>query len=322
MRIFDLGSLPAALRPQVVRFGVSDGDPPQDVALLRRQTRLGRPASSYYAVYAAEKGQLLSRVETLELPFTGRLGRGLVLGVADVCTLPAAIGRGYATTLLEEVHRRARKAGRPWSFLWTHRTWGAHRLYERLGYRDLYAPPSAMRPTSRRRAGSLPRAYRWTTGRPADGRRLEELLAEATAGRFGFLPRSTGSLALRLAMGWRRPEDHRILWRGSKAVGYAHLTDVSGWNVTSGEVVVTEPEHHEAMLEALEREAAGRWLTFQRTSFVRDAEGLLRERGYDLLWQAHTVLMGRPLGRSSGQRESVASAFDDPRFCSHRSQIF
>ena len=322
IRIHDLDTLPTPLRPQLAAFGASDGDPPQDFGLIGRIKRLGHPASDYYAVYAVENDQVLSRVETLQLRFHGFEGAQTVVGISDVLTRPDGLGRGFAKALLREVHRRESARGRDWSFLWTHRSWGAHRLYESLGYEDVYSPPIALRESPRRAPRSLPAGYRWTTAGVRDEGRLERLFDAATRGRLGFVPRSRGFPRVRFRLGWRKPENHRILTFGRQAVGYANLSDLSSWNVSTNEVVVTLPEHLEPMVLGLEALARGRWLTFQVTSFVRDAEKVLATRGYAVYPTSHFVLMAKRLRSKPSRGEDLRGVFRSSRFSSHRGDMF
>jgi GNAT superfamily N-acetyltransferase len=322
MRVYELDTLPPPLRPQLAAFGVSDGDPPQDVSLLRRLRRLRYPASEYWGVYAVEGGQVLSRVETLHLTFSGRTGRQSVVGISDVLTRPAGVGRGFARRLLEEVHVRERERGRKWSFLWTHRTWGAHGLYLKLGYRDVYSPPHALRKVRRGTRTAPPSGYRWSVARRPDPGRSQRILSEATRSRLGFVPRNDSLDSIRLLLGWRKPENLRILSFHSDDVGYAYLGDDGGWYLTANEVVVTSPEHREAMIRSLEGLAAGRWLTLQLTSFVRDAEVLLRERKYAVLPASHVVMMAKPLGPTGTIGEDLRTVAEDPAFSNHRGDMF
>jgi GNAT superfamily N-acetyltransferase len=295
---------------------------PQDFRFLARIRRMGHPSSDYGAVYAVEKGQVLSRVETLHLAFMGIEGAQTVVGISDVLTRPEGIGRGYARTLLREVHRREKARGRNWSFLWTRRTWGAHRLYESLGYEDVYSPPSALREIPRSRRSAPPAGYRWRNVSRADAGRLERLLLRATAGRLGFVPRSRGSFRIRFELGWRKPENHRILLCRGREVGYAQLSEDSSWNLSTNEVTVTSAQHTTPMIEALEALARGRWLTFQGTSFVRDTESVLAGRGYAIYPSSHIVLMAKPLRSSASRGEDLRTVFRTARVSNHRGDSF
>ncbi|MCI4365423.1 MAG: GNAT family N-acetyltransferase [Thermoplasmata archaeon] len=322
MKIYDLRGLPKSLLPQLAAFGVVEGDPSQDIVFIRRLLQLGLPSSKYFAVYAVDQGQVLSRVETLSLGFVGHGGPQPVVGISDVLTRPDGSGRGFARALLEEVHRREVAAGRKWSFLWTHPSWGAHRLYESLGYTDVYSPPVALRPVRSGLRRTPPRGYHWTVARAEDASRLERLLWSATAQRWGFVPRFPGSFRLRFGVGWRKPANHRILLRGSRSVGYVHLGAVDRWRVVANEVVVVPGESAESMLDALEGIARGRWLVLGMTSFTRDAAPLLESRGYSIHAKTHETLMAKRLASGSSLGDDVGPDCEDPRFSSHRGDMF
>jgi GNAT superfamily N-acetyltransferase len=322
MEIVDLNTLPRRLHPQLAAFAVSDGDAPQDIGFIRRLRKMGHPASDYYAVYAVEDSQVLSRVESLQLPFAGRSGPQVVVGISDVATRPDGVGRGFARALMEEVHRREVARGRKWSFLWTHRSWGAHRLYESLGYEDVYSPPNAHRQPRASRRPTRATAYHLKAASSRDVSRLERLLRQGTVGRLGFVPRSPGSFRIRTRLGWRKLANHRLLSMGDRVVGYAYVSDDSSSNLTANELVVTSPEHLGPMLRALEVAAGRRSLTLQATSAARDAETLLRESGYLILPSSHQVLMAKPLVPRRSYGEDVRTVFSDPRLSSHRGDMF
>ncbi|HTT26657.1 MAG TPA: GNAT family N-acetyltransferase, partial [Thermoplasmata archaeon] len=259
MRILTLDELPEPSALPLAALKWLDGDAPQDRPFFGRLRRGGFPASPYFGVYAVDGGEVLGRVETLHLDFTGAGGRGKVLGVADVGTRPDAGRRGIARTLIADVHRRARAAGLAWSFLWTRRSWGAHTLYEDLGYRDVYSPPSALRAPGTSRVPAIPRGFRWRKAGPSDAPRLEALLKVSTVDRWGFVPRAAGSFRLRHRMGWRPLESHRILCEGSRPVGFAYVTP-QPFSLGVHEIVVRDPAYSPPMLDALQHEAGRRWL--------------------------------------------------------------
>lgn len=322
MKIYDLAGLPTGLRPQLAALGVCDNESPQDDRFLGRLRRLGYPTTDYWGVYAVEGDELLARVETLRLPFTGRTGTQPVVGVADVVTRPPGLGRGYARALLQEVHRRSRADGARWSFLWTRRSWGAHRLYESLGYQDIYSTPYALGRVPSSAARRPPGRYRLLVAGAADAGRIERILLSATHGRLGFLPRPPAQATLRARLGGRSWKNFRILFDGRRPVGYAYLSDDRPWNLTASEVVVPSPEHRPAMLAALRSLARGRWLTFQSTSFVTDAEVDLREGGFLVSPVSHAVLMAKPLVPARKLGEDLRPLGSDPAFSNHRGDMF
>ena len=322
MRIVDLAGIPAGLRPQLPAFDLCDGDPPRDDRFLRRLRRMGYPASDYWGVYAVEGDQLLARVESLDLPFTGRAGTETVAGIANVVTRPRGLGRGLARALLREVHRRSEAGGARWSFLWTHRSWGAHRLYESLGYRDVYSPPYAYGRIARARPRGSNAGVRLGVGTARDDAVVGRILRAAARGRFGFLRRPTSHARTRVRLGGRRWDRYRILREGSRPVGYAYLADVHPESLTVTEVAVTAPEHRAAMIAGLSSLARGRWLAFQFTSFAADAESELRAEGFLVERTSHTVLMARPLGTAARRGEDLGALGRDPGFSSHRGDMF
>jgi GNAT superfamily N-acetyltransferase len=321
MEILDLKQLPRSLHSQLGAIGMLNGDPPQDFAFIRRLRSMGFPAVDYYAVYAVEDREIQSRVEVLQLPFTTQAGAQTVTGISDVSTRPDRVRRGFAGALLREVHRREAARGRRWSLLWTHRSWGAHRLYEALGYRDIYSPPSALRSVGRSGPRRVPKGYGWDRANRRDVVRMERLFDRSTAGRVGMVPRPPRALSIRCRLGWRIPENHRILTAGTETVGYAHLVAGPG-SVSVNEVLVAAPEHASAMLDGLERAAQGRWLTFATTTFVTDHAALLRKRGYAVYPTAHLTLMAKPLMPGRPSSDNPATACRDPQFSCHRTDVF
>ena len=321
MPIYDLGTLPAGLRDQLAGLSPSLGDPPQDYAFIERLRRLRFPASDYYAVYAVERGRILSRIETVQLTLTTARGPEPVVGIADVLTRPEAAGRGLARRLLEEVHRREADQGRGWALLWTQSSWGAHHLYESLGYRDIFSPPVALREIPER-GPSMPPGYRWTKARVGDLPRLERILAEGTRDRWGLVPRYEGSFRLRTHLGWRRIGDHRLLWKEGAVVGYAHLPGGQRHYLGTNEVVVVAPEHARPMLRAIESIAAGRWLVISSSTFATDVAPELADHGYAVYPRMHAVLMAKRLGGSGPGPRSLAAMARHPRFSCHRGDAF
>jgi GNAT superfamily N-acetyltransferase len=323
VKIVELADLPDGLGPQIAALNWLDGDPPQDARQMRRLRRLGYPVSSYQALLAVENRQVLGKVETIVQPFVTPRGTEQIVWISGVETRPDSLRRGIARALLDQAHDRERRAGRDWAFLWTHRSWAAHLLYEKLGYRDVYSPPAALRRSKPARRRALPDGYEWRPARADQHELLEKLLSEASHGRLGFIPRYSGSFRLRFEAGWRQPAEFGLLYKEARPVGYAHAPSIL-YGRSATEVVVTHPRHGPAMLDAIEREAGSQWLVLSRTSFIPDHAGLFDRRGYATYHQSHGTMMAKPLhtGLRLDGPDSPLDVCQSPAFYFHAGDIF
>ncbi len=308
MEIREFAELSPSQRRWTAAIELADGGPASTLDRFARSRY-----ASYCSLFAVVDGVPVARVGSTRPRFRTRREELTICGVADVVTRPDALRRGWATRLLQETHRRARAEGLRWSFLWTHRSWGAHRLYEKLGYRDVYgAPVATRRPTSvPRSSGSDLRAR---VARGSDGPRIERLLADASRDRVGFARRAPGWYDAMLRGGWRSAEQHRLLYRDRRPIGYVTLS-VDRFDVQSWEVVVTDPSAHGPVLDWLGTVAAKRWIGLRATTFLRDAAGEIARRGFDTLPRDHRVMMARSLGPTSEREwDELRASIDDPRF--------
>jgi len=322
VRILGFEEIPAALLSQVASLNWSDNDPPFDLRAFRKARALGHPYAPYFGLLAVENGQVLSQVVVERPRLTTGTGTEAFSGIAGVVTRPDAQGRGLCSRLLEEVHRRERAQGLRWAFLWTRRSWRAHRIYERLGYRDVYSPPTALREVRRASNPRLRPGYSIRTATLRDAGALESILEESTRGRLGFVPRSARSFRARFSLGLSAPKDYHLLLHRSRPVGYFHASQ-SPFSVAAYEVAVRADDHLPAVLDGMQRYAAGRWLAVGYTTFVNDAAPLLRERGFTICPSSHAILMARNLGTTrSGRSPSFRELFSDPRFSCHRGDMF
>jgi GNAT superfamily N-acetyltransferase len=318
----DIEQLPVELNAQFTALGWSDHDPPLDLALIRKARDLGHPFAEYVGLVAGENGQVLSQIVVERLRLRTDTGLEAFSGITGVITRPDAMGRGLSTRLFEEVHRREAAHGLRLALLWTHRSWRAHRLYERLGYRDIYSPPTALRRIDRAPRPRLRTGYTIRRAKRSDAPLLESLLTASTRGRWGFTRRYPGSFRVRFALGWRAPRDHYIVNYRARPVGYFYATG-GRYHLSAFEGAAIASGHLPALLDALEREAAGRWLTFGLTTFVNDVAPLLRERGYLTSPGSHTTLMARGLdGAADRELRSLRRLVADPRFSCHRGDVF
>ena len=300
----------------------SDQDYPLDQAHFRKARALGVPLAEYGGLVAVEGNRVLAQVTVEYYPLTTRDGEETFAGVAGVVTRPDAVHQGLCSRLLQEVHRRELSRGIRLAMLWTRRSWGAHRLYERLGYRDLYSPPTAVLPPQPGPRPPLPTGFTVRAARRADSTLLETLFVRAAARRYGFVTRYPNSFGARFAMGWRAPKDHHLLFRGPRAVGYFFGSETPRF-LGVYEALVTERDQLPRLLDSIQWYARGRWLALAHTTFVNDASELLRTRGFSLGPDCHAVLMARSLSGSPTYRmANLRRLVQDARFSCHRGDLF
>ena len=317
----DWEGLSPSQRENVALLDVADNDPAGHTSRTMAYRAGGRTARDYRPLFAVEGSEVLARVSTIRSNFRFHRGLVRVCGVADVVTRPDALHRGLADRLLEEHHRSAREEGVPWALLWTNRSWGAHRFYERRGYRDVYSPPVLVRRVPRTRPPSRP-GYSVRRTTPREAPMLDSLFERATRGRTGFVPRPPGSFASRFRLGRRPASAVRQLLHDRRAVGYAIVNEDPD-QVTCVEAVGLRASQRLPLLELLERTAAGRWLVVARTTFAADVAGPAGRRGYAGLGTVHSTLMAKPL---TGPREAnwaeLLRVVREPEFSCHIGDMF
>ena len=322
MKILDVEDIPEELAAPWGTLHWSDQDIPLDLTLVRRARVLGVPIADYGGLVAVERDRVLAQVMVEHHSWTGPDGTERFTGVAGVVTRPDALHRGLCSRLLQEVHRRESSQGYRLAMLWTRRSWGAHRLYEQLGYRDVYSPPGAVLPPRSTPYPPLPSNFVVRTARRADSALLDLILARATRRRYGFVPRFPNSLAARFALGWRAPKDYHVLFRGSRAVGY-FFASASRTHFGVHEGVATERDLLPVLIDAIQRQARGRWIGLDHTTLTNDAREVLEERGFVLAPSSHAVLMARSLsGPPSRGISAIRGLVGDPRFSCHRGDMF
>lgn len=280
------------------------------VGIWRRRSDL---YSEYVGVFAVERGRVLGQTLVKRLSYTFPDGTEKIGAIASVGTRPDRARRGIARQILEEVHRREREAGIRYVALWTNRSWGAHRLYQQLGYRDLYAYPWAVhaprgRPSRRRRGGVV------RPGQRGELSALDRLHDRWAEGRLGFCRRP--KRFFRISVPTRdldAAKDLIVAREAGRITGYAVLQSTSIRTVC-GELVATSARARDALVVEIERRARATRVAFQHSP-VTDFPGYFRRRGYVSLIAGWYVLMGAELGRHWSSDTAVARfASHDPRF--------
>ncbi|MFZ1022518.1 MAG: GNAT family N-acetyltransferase [Thermoplasmata archaeon] len=284
--------------------------PRRAIELWRRRAKT---AADYVGLFAAEGDALLGQVFVLRIPYVFREQTDVITGIGAVATRPDQGRSGIARSLLIEVHRREREAGIRFSALWTNRTWGAHALYEKLGYRDVYSSPWVVHAGETSR-GSAPRSRELRRARPADLAGIDRLHDRVATGRLGFCRRPAGFSRTAVLSGWIDPAKNLIVAGANRELlGYAHL-DRSPQRVVCGELVASSTAVQRSLVGEVQRTARGLPFAFQHT-VVTDAPELFHDSGYSKAPRSWYGLMGNALGREWAPQDAIRQfATDDRRF--------
>jgi predicted N-acetyltransferase YhbS len=269
--------------------------------------------ADYVGVFAAEGGRLYGQVLVFRIPYAFPEGPGILSGIAAVATHPDRSRSGIARTLLEEVHRRERAAGIERVSLWTNRSWGAHTLYERLGYRDIYSSPWIVRlPGGVRVSDRSPPGVR--PARPSDLDEIDRLHDRLVGGRPGFYRRAQGATRREVRAGTLDPgKNLLVLWERGELVGYAHL-DRNPYRSICGELIGVSSSVRRALLKEVHRRAGRAPCALQHT-WINDPPFAGRWKEPSVSRGGWFVLMGCDL---SGPKSATATVrqfgSSDPRF--------
>lgn len=285
--------------------------PPRD--RLAKRSGLMAP---YVGIFAVEGGEVVGQTLVRRFPFHFPDGAGRAAGISAVLTRPDRGGRGIATRVLREVHRREHEAGVDHFLLWTNRSWAAHGVYEKLGYRDLYQPPVAFRWSPA--AGSTIHGVKVRPVRRGDLPALEDLHARATEGRLGFTPRPPRWLrAHEMGLGEALYEGFWMALRDREPVGFVRF-ETTPLRVRCSELVSVNPLATRAFLHLQSKLARGKWSAVGMTVFP---EALRYWRGrYATTRGAWLRLMGARWGAEKTSVAGLVGEFgaDDPRWtCMH-----
>lgn len=313
MRILTFDELPLNLDPEralVHLAALSTTASRRRIDIDRR--RLNR-AADYVGLFAVEGGHILGHLYVLRIPYTLPEGPGTISGIASVGTRPDRARTGVAWTLLTEAHRREREAGIEHCTLWTNPSWGAHVLYEKLGYRDIYSSPWAVHVPIAHRGRSHPRRG-IRPGRATDLEEIDEFHDRLAEGRLGFCHRPRGFLRARMLDDRLDPATNLLVVRDrERLVGYAHL-DRTPQRVICGELGTTTRAVRRALIDEIGRVADGVPFAFQQTP-VTDTPELFQGPGFSTLPRAWYVFMGLTHGREQTAKEAAHEfGTDDRRF--------
>jgi GNAT superfamily N-acetyltransferase len=167
------------------------------------------------AVYAVEEEKVVGQVGVFRLPMITADGREDVGGVWAVSTHPQFGGRGVASVLLDEAHRRMRAAGLRFSTLGTDRWRVAHRHYRQHGYEDMSVWGTAL---ARWETAHQPTHLVAKPPDPGGYDFIDHLFQEIARDYFGFAWRHRPFIRLRDKVSL---DDICVLWEDDQPVGYA-----------------------------------------------------------------------------------------------------
>ena len=272
-----------------------------DRALIAEYRRRGGPLADYAGLFATEGRELLGQAMVYRFPYRGSGRTRMAEGVALVSTRADAARRGIARRLLEEFHRRARSRGVEDVLLWTNPSWGAHRLYESLGYVDIYSPPYRLRAIPRR-----PRASPGADVGPArieELPRLEQLYRTAMRTARGFVGRPRRFLRTEVGVGRFDLANLLVAQDHGRPVGYA-IFRRNRTTVVCGELVGPTGRVRADLLDGVAQRAAGGVCAFNLSAAGAN-ERQLAERGYRARAPGWLTLMGARLGRRMTPDEAI-----------------
>jgi len=256
--------------------------------------------SEYVGVFGVEDNHVLGQVFVLRIPYEFPDGPAEISGIATVATRPESGRAGVAKALMLDAHRREREAGVRYAALWTNGSWGAHHLYEKLGYRDVYSSPWALHFPARVRRPAPP--VRFARGSDLD--EIDRLHDRQARGRIGFCRRPRGSLRADVQGRYVDPAtDLLIRHKGGQLVGYAQL-DRNSRRIICGEMVATSLAVKRELVAGVEWVANRLPLAFQHTP-VTDSPGLFRGRAYESGPTSWWGMLAADLSRTWTARSAV-----------------
>ena len=236
---------------------------------------------------AVEDGEILGFVGLMDMPTRTVSGIEMMGGIWGVVTDPNHVRRGVSRTLMEASHRYFRERGFRFCFLTTYGSWGAHRLYHKLGYEDVKA------------VTGYPTAYLLVeSDAEADGHRdgFQTPTEESVARLFEqFTSQLTGFVV--------RPKEYLGYVAGRGGISLEHSLEVEGGYVLANErmgciqvreMVAMDSAAQGRLIDALERRSDNGSVldSLVTTAELRDGYA---SRGYQLYPGRYGVLMGKEL---------------------------
>ncbi len=229
-----------------------------------------------FAIYAVEKGKVLSQVVPLKMDVRLTSGVETVGGLQGVCSHPTVWGQGYAWRLMERAHEMFRDYGFRISTLLTSRNIRGYGIYKRLGYVTL--PPSyrASRRLARRKAEQ--RGVRIQGATKKDLKSIQAFYEEYNLDMYGWSRRDPRLLSMKVSWDPTSLTPYRMVLRNDESVGYLR---VPGQGSATDEVIVPDEQDFADVVRAREGELKSSFASVDDLTARRDLERL-RALGYEI----------------------------------------
>lgn len=281
---------------------------PELVGVIRRMDARPFP---FFAVYAMEGSAVIGQVGVFRLPMISLEGAAEVGGVWAVSTHPAWRGKGVASLLLDEAHRRMAAAGLRYSTLGADSYRVSHALYHKHGYHDLHSPAMALG-----RADALP-ARTDLRVELAGVERLglaDQLFDQGSRGHLGFARRHVPWFTFLHTRNYLNIQDLWLVWQGDTPLGYA-VTTLRNQVLRVQTVLLSEPATPLAAVTALARATEARYVQV-RLDQAGDTTAFA-QAGFETTIQTWGTFMVKPLAAGATLAEFRQSyGLDDGRFLS------
>jgi GNAT superfamily N-acetyltransferase len=250
-----------------------------------------RIRKGYEGLCGVEDGELLGFVGFMDIPTRTVSGTEVVGGIWGVVTDSNHVRKGVSKALMEASHQYFQERGFRFSFLTTYGSWGAHRLYRKLGYEDVKSTTGC------------PIAYRLMESDAKATGYCGEFQTPTEEGVAGLFEQFTSQLTGFVI----RPKEYLSYVACCGGISLEHSLEVEGGYVLANErmglvqareVVAMNSTAQGRLLDALEQSAAGGSVldSLVTTTALRDGYAA---RGYQLYSGRYGVLMAKELGDAS-----------------------
>jgi predicted acetyltransferase len=215
---------------------------PQQMETIRS---VDRRVPEYVALYAVEDNEVQSQVGVVILDTQCTHGTEKVGYIWGVATRPSHSRAGYATRLMEEVHKRLTDEGIRYCFLGTGKSLVAYDLYRKLGYQDFTILRRGLKRSQTKGKDKI-------TFKPEeDNYVVVDIFREHSKNLLGFVRRPQNFLEVRKAWSWMPFDMVGVFCKGDAPMGYVIAT-TEGKLLKIRELCTRKPEDVKECIDTLE----------------------------------------------------------------------